>query len=201
MSDTIPRNAGPHPVEDDHAPYASRVGQRIRWYRELRGLSLSELSRRAGVAKGTLSALEGGQGNPTIMTLVALGRVLDLTPSDFLSPGGRSDDPGPTTAALSGPYVVMRFLSRREGDAVWEVFEATLPQGDAPFHSETHDGIEHIFLLEGEALIGPSGSPSLLTKGESLRFPGNEPHLYHSPGGETRMLLIMEYPKGAGPVH
>lgn len=186
---------------DDHAPYSTRVGQRIRWYRELRGLSLSELSRRSGIAKGTLSALEGGQGNPTIMTLVALGRVLDLTPSDFLSAGGSSDDPSLSPSALNGPYVVMRFLSRREGDAVWEVFEATLPEGDTPFHSETHDGIEHIFILEGEALIGPSEKPSMLTKGQSLSFAGNRPHLYHSPRGETRMLLIMEYPRVAAAIH
>lgn len=189
------------PPTDDHAPYSTRVGQRIRWYRELRGMSLSELSRRSGVAKGTLSALEGGQGNPTVMTLVALGRVLDLTPSDFLSAGGGGEDPAVSPADLNGPYVVMRFLSRREGDAVWEVFEATLPEGKVPFHSETHDGIEHIFILEGEALIGPSEEPSVLTKGQSLSFAGNEPHLYHSPKGETRMLLIMEYPRMAPAVH
>lgn len=181
--------------EQDGSPYSMRVGQRIRWFREIRHMSLSELSRQSGVAKGTLSALESGQGNPTIMTLVGIGRVLDLTPSDFLNVGGSSDEPTLTTENLSGPYVKMRLLSRSEGDVIWETFETILPQGDAPLYSDTHDGIEHIFMQHGRALIGPSDNPQWLVKGQTLAFAGSTPHLYHSPEGEAKMLMIMEYPK------
>lgn len=179
----------------DNASYAACIGQRIRWFRELRRLSLSEVSRRSGVAKGTLSALESGQGNPTIMTLVAIGRVLQLTPSDFLNMGGSSDDPTLSAEDLSGPYVRMRLLSRSEGDVIWETFETILPQGKEPLHSDTHDGIEHIFMLHGRALIGPSDAPRWLTRGQTIAFDGSKPHLYHSPDGDAKMLMIMEYPK------
>ncbi len=46
--------------------------------RQKSGLSLSELSRKAGIAKSTLSQLESGSGNPSIETLWALCVALDI---------------------------------------------------------------------------------------------------------------------------
>lgn len=188
MTDTSTRAA-------TEASYSMRVGERIRGFREMQQLSLSELSRRSEVSKGTLSALESGQGNPTIMTLVAIGRVLNLTPSDFLDMSGSSEDPMLNAADLSDPFVRMRLLSRSEGDVIWETFETMLPQANKPLHSDTHDGIEHIFMLHGRALIGPSEAPQWLTKGQTLAFDGSKPHLYYAPDGDAKMLMIMEYPK------
>lgn len=184
------------PAGPDASGYALQIGMRIRSFREARGLSLSELSRRSGVAKGTLSALESGQGNPTVMTLVFLGRALGLTPSDFLDTGGGNDgEASALRTGLSGPHIAMRLLSRHESeDEVWEIYEATLPNGAAPFRSRTHDGIEHIFMLTGEATIGPEEAPFHLAKGQSCAFAGKRPHLYHAPAGPATMLMIMQYP-------
>ena len=41
-------------------------------------MSLSELARKAGIAKSTLSQLEAGSGNPSIETLWALCVALDI---------------------------------------------------------------------------------------------------------------------------
>jgi transcriptional regulator with XRE-family HTH domain len=187
---TVPKRAGNGP-----SPYASRIGARIRGFREAKGLSLSELSRHAAIAKGTLSALEGGRGNPTVMTLVALGRVLGLTPSDFLRNDENGGAPTQPSTDLRGPHVIMRYLTRIEGAAVWEIYEATLPQSAKPYRSQTHDGTEHLFVLAGTARVGPDGETKLLREGEQIAFDGSKPHSYHAPAGETRMLMIMEYPR------
>lgn len=176
-------------------PYANRIGERIRALRESQNLSLSELSRHASIAKGTLSALEAGRGNPTVMTLVALGRVLGLTPSDFLKSEAAEGEVTPLPTGLSGPHVMMRFLTRIEGDTVWEVYDATIPKSPAPYSSDTHDGIEHVLVLEGQAWVGPSDDMKLLSKGAHTAFDGSKPHSYHAPSGETKILLIMEYAK------
>jgi transcriptional regulator with XRE-family HTH domain len=42
------------------------------------GLSLTELARRAGIAKSTLSQLESGAGNPSVETLWALAVALGV---------------------------------------------------------------------------------------------------------------------------
>src|SRR5256885_15741486 len=54
------------------------IAASIRRERERAGLSLSELAKRAGIAKSTLSQLESGLGNPSVETLWALGGALGV---------------------------------------------------------------------------------------------------------------------------
>src|SRR5262245_35142332 len=51
----------------------------------LRGdMSVLELSRRSGVARNTIAALERGEGNPTLETLYALADALGVALSELL---------------------------------------------------------------------------------------------------------------------
>src|SRR3979409_627627 len=76
----------------------------LRRRRRPAGLSPTEVARRAGVAKSTLSQLESGTGNPSLETLWALCVALDAPFSRLLDPPRpethviRSDE-GPTVAA------------------------------------------------------------------------------------------------------
>src|SRR5512146_2175474 len=54
------------------------IARALRRERTRVGLSLTELARRAGIAKSTLSQLEAGAGNPSVETLWALSVVLDV---------------------------------------------------------------------------------------------------------------------------
>src|SRR5690606_33953933 len=56
----------------------ARIARALRREREAAGLSASELSRRAGVSKATVSQLENGTGNPSVETLWALGDALGI---------------------------------------------------------------------------------------------------------------------------
>ena len=56
------------------------LAQAIRRERLQSGMSVSDLARRAGVAKSTLSQLESGLGNPSIETLWALATALGSAP-------------------------------------------------------------------------------------------------------------------------
>ena len=64
--------------------------------RERVGLSLTELARRAGLAKSTLSQLESGTGNPSVETLWALAVALDV-------PFSRLVEPPPPPSGWCGP--------------------------------------------------------------------------------------------------
>jgi len=55
---------------------AARLGARIRCLRRARGLSQSELARRAGLTQGTVSHVETGDHVPGLVTLCALRAVL-----------------------------------------------------------------------------------------------------------------------------
>ena len=53
-------------------------------------LSLTELAKRAGIAKSTLSQLENGTGNPSLETLWALGTALGVPLSRLIDPPRRT---------------------------------------------------------------------------------------------------------------
>lgn len=61
----------------------------IRRERERVNLSVTELAKRAGIAKSTLSQLEAGSGNPSLETLWALAMALDVPVSRLISQPSR----------------------------------------------------------------------------------------------------------------
>src|SRR5437763_13503787 len=61
------------------------LGTNLRARRDEQGISLSELARRSGIAKGTLSQLESGSGNPTIQTVFSLSNALQVPVSTLLT--------------------------------------------------------------------------------------------------------------------
>ncbi len=62
------------------------IAAALRRERTRAGLSLSELAKRAGIAKSTLSQLEGAGGNPGMETLWALAVALGCRSARCWSP-------------------------------------------------------------------------------------------------------------------
>lgn len=61
------------------------IGEKVKKFRLERGLSLSELAERAGVAKSYLSSIERNiQSNPSIQFLEKIAAVLDITVESLL---------------------------------------------------------------------------------------------------------------------
>jgi transcriptional regulator with XRE-family HTH domain/predicted transcriptional regulator len=70
------------PAPDDLVTF----GQRLRYYRHMRGLTLTELGRRVGRAPSALSALEHGRREPRLSMLRELARALGVTTGQLLDP-------------------------------------------------------------------------------------------------------------------
>ncbi|MBS4176441.1 helix-turn-helix domain-containing protein [Lederbergia citrea] len=69
------------------------IGLRIRDYRKKKGMSLSELAEKAGVAKSYLSSIERNiQSNPSIQFLEKVSSVLDISVNSLLH--GESEHSG-----------------------------------------------------------------------------------------------------------
>src|ERR1700757_3578418 len=71
--------------QSDKAPLEV-IAASLRRERRRSGLSLTELARRAGLAKSTLSQLESATGNPSVETLWALAVALDIPFSRLVEP-------------------------------------------------------------------------------------------------------------------
>jgi transcriptional regulator with XRE-family HTH domain len=174
------------------------VGRRLRALRTARGLSLSELARRSGVGKGTLSELEGGTRNPTLETLYALTTALNRPLSAVLS-----DAPPPRAeqheGAVSGSAVTAVLIERHEdADAVTDVFRITIAAG-ATQESAAHVGgtTESLMILSGTAVVGVLDAPRSVGPGMSVCWPADTAHLYSAPQGDVHGILFVRYPAAA----
>lgn len=181
------------------------LGRRLRALRHGQDLSLSELSRRSRVGKGTLSELEGGLRNPTLETLYALTTALGCPLSAVLSDPAPESGSGAALPGVSGSAVTAILLERHEDvAAVTDVFRVTIRAG-ATQESEAHvPGTgESLMVLTGTAVVGPPRDTRTAGPGASAHWRADVPHIYSAPDGDVHGILFVRYPSafrdGGGP--
>ena len=182
---------------------AGRVlGANLRARRDDQGISLSELARRSGIAKGTLSQLESGAGNPTIETVFSLSNALGVPVSSLLSESPPSEVVLVRSAelqVLSGDAVDLRMLRRLENPgALLEIYDQQIRSG-AVQHSDGHPGTEHHVVLAGRLRIIAQGREHELGPGDYLAFRAGAAHEYEALDGLVRSVLLLEYPPDVHP--
>ncbi|WP_344219263.1 XRE family transcriptional regulator [Kribbella sancticallisti] len=183
---------------------AGRVlGANLRARRDDQGISLSELARRSGIAKGTLSQLESGAGNPTIETVFSLSNALGVPVSSLLSEAPSSDVVlvrSAELAVLSGDAVDLRMLRRLENPgALLEIYDQQIRPGKVQ-HSDGHPGTEHHVVLSGRLRITAQGREHELGAGDYLAFRAGSAHQYEALDDLVRSVLLLEYPPDVHPV-
>ena len=131
----------------------SLIAASIRRERDRSGLSLTELARRAGIAKSTLSQLESGVGNPGVETLWALSVALGVPFSRLV------DQPrpvvrvirageGPVTYAERASYAATLLASCPPG-ARRDIYHIQVQPGQRHHRSDDHGA--HLRLAPGQA--------------------------------------------------
>jgi len=154
-----------------------------------------ELSRRSGVARNTIAALERGEGNPTVDTLYALADALGVSLSDLLETPAR----GPRVvragegAHVEGAALDARLLERIERPGLLgELYAIRFHPGasrSAPPHPFGVEERLHVF--DGHVRVGPADEPVELGPGDYASYSGAVPHVYEALGGEATGTLLM----------
>ncbi|MQA62794.1 MAG: helix-turn-helix domain-containing protein [Actinophytocola sp.] len=174
------------------------IAQSLRRERNRTGMSLSEVAKRAGVAKSTLSQLESGVGNPSVETLWALGVALDVPFSRLVDP------PRPQVRVVragEGPAVtseqahfVGTLLASCPPSARRDIYVITLEPG-SPRKAEPHipGSVEHMTVAAGRVRTGPVEAPIELGPGDYAAFPGDVQHFYEALEPGTWGVLVMEH--------
>ncbi|WP_243028246.1 helix-turn-helix domain-containing protein [Thermus albus] len=160
------------------------IGQRLQRLRQAKGLTLSGLAAKAGVARSLIYALEAGRANPTLATLWALAQALEVPFSELVQAQPVGEE---------GLAVQLIEQSRERGGGTLEVYRMDLYPHSLR-HAEPHEsGIcERVIGLRGKARVGPPPGKEV-GPGEEVDFPGDVPHLYASEEGAS-LLVFLHYP-------
>ncbi|MFG1627445.1 helix-turn-helix domain-containing protein [Kribbella sp. NPDC049227] len=170
------------------------IAASLRRYRARAGLSLTEVAKRAGVAKSTLSQLESGSGNPSVETLWALAVALDTPFATLLDP------PRPKVQVIRAGEGPVLYSDQAEYSATLvascppnarrDIYRIVASPGPGR-KSEPHmpGVVEHVVLSSGRALVGPADDPIELTPGDYLAYPGDLPHVFQALEESTAVLV------------
>ncbi|MEU8251286.1 XRE family transcriptional regulator [Nonomuraea sp. NPDC048916] len=166
------------------------VGERLRRLRHARGVSLSELARRAGIGEATLSGVETGTRNPTLETLWAITAQLGVPISAIL-------DAPPEPRLMRGAVIEAALLEVFEEDRVtFELYRLRVPPGAAQTSPPHHEGVsEHLTVFSGTLIAGPLDAPLTAGPGHHIAWRSDVPHGYRAVGlDEVRATLLMRNP-------
>jgi len=184
------------------APAEKRtLGERIREAREMRGLTLEDLSSRSGISVDTLERVESNRAIPPLGELIRLGKALEMKMGYFISAG--VDKPMCVVRSGSRPKVarhgkkvseqygyVYESLAREKATRLMEPFLVTMMPTDFGELSN-HDGQEFIFVLEGEIRVQIGRDVEILHPGDSIYYDSSHPHLVKCYGGKPAKILAV----------
>ncbi|MFF7335069.1 helix-turn-helix domain-containing protein [Streptomyces sp. NPDC008150] len=170
----------------------------LRRERARAGLSLSELAKRAGIAKSTLSQLESAVGNPSMETIWALAVVLGVPFGALVEPPDHAVQviragEGAVLHSEQSSYAAT-LLSVGPAGARRDLYRVAMEPGTVRA-SEPHipGTVEHVVVAAGRVQAGPRGAEVELGPGDYLSFRGDLAHTYEAVVPGTRFTLVMQH--------
>ncbi|MHB8779999.1 MAG: helix-turn-helix domain-containing protein [Candidatus Geothermincolia bacterium] len=175
-----------------------RFSERIKSYREAKGISLRAVAEDTGFSLSFLSKLENGKTSITLKNLQRLLQYYGITlPELFQFAEGKQLKVfrrEHRQAIESGvEHLVLELLVpdlSRKMEALLGTYEPGA-RYDMPIH---HVGEECVFVIRGEFRLELDGEPHLLQTGDIAYYSSRERHSWHNLGEEEGQLLYVMTP-------
>jgi quercetin dioxygenase-like cupin family protein/DNA-binding Xre family transcriptional regulator len=209
MAETALRQ-DPHKVKDRREKnLETAIGREVRGFRHQQDMTVAELSEKTGLSMGMLSKIENGNISPSLNTLQVLAAALSVPLTAFFR---RFEEKRAAVHVKNGEAVEIQRAGTRAGHqyhllghigsnnsgVVVEPYLITLSEKSDVFPTFQHDGIELLYVLEGEVKYRHGDTLYDLKAGDSFFFDADAPH-----GPEelttlpTRFLSIITYPQSS----
>ena len=173
------------------------VGPRLRRFREMHHLKLTEAAEQTGISKSTLSRLETGQRRPSLELLLPLAQLYRV-PLDELVGAPEVGDPRIrlTPRKVNGRTVLP--LTRPGGLQAWKI---VVPATQDTPSLRSHDGFEWLYVLSGKMRLIIGDQDLVLGVGEAAEFDTQVPHWFGSTGdGPAEVLSVFGRPGERAPI-
>jgi transcriptional regulator with XRE-family HTH domain len=175
----------PHGPDQRENALESAIGREVREFRRKLNMTVSELAALANMSTGMLSKIENGQTSPSLATLQELSRALQVPVTAFFR---KFEEERNATFVKAGMGLTIERRGTRAGhqyqllghslarNLAVEPYLITLSKGSDVFPVFQHEGIEFIYMLDGEVGYRHGDKIYPLTPGDSLFFDADVPH-------------------------
>lgn len=168
------------------------IGARLRNHRRRQHMTIDQLAEASGLTKGFISRVERDQASPSLNTLLTLCAVLRINIGDLLAEPETTHitwEEAPLVD-LGGTGITEKLVSARGLNAVQVLRAEIEPGGHGESEKYTVDcETEIVHLISGELTLETTQGEHHLTEGDTLTFPGTEPHTWHNPGGRHAVVV------------
>jgi len=207
-----PLNQDPHAVRDTRENVLEiAIGREVRAFRKKLGITVADLAAATNISLGMLSKIENGNTSPSLTTLQALSRALGVPVTAFLRryeqernavfvKAGEGVDVERRGTRAGHQYTLLGHVGANTSGVVVEPYLITLSAKSDVFPTFQHDGMEFLYMLEGEVVYRHGDNLYAMKAGDSLFFDADAPHGPEQLGKlPIRYLSIISYPQGSGP--
>ncbi|MBT6566572.1 MAG: helix-turn-helix transcriptional regulator [Candidatus Puniceispirillum sp.] len=201
-------NQDPHRLKDEREKILElAIGREVRAHRKQQNITVSELAQLTGISIGMVSKIENGNTSPSLSTLQTLSNALGVTLTSFFR---RFEESRTAIHTKAGEGVEMERAGTRAGHqynllghigsnasgVMVEPYLITLNEESDIFPTFQHEGVEMLYMLEGEVSYRHGDNLYALKPGDTLFFDADAPH-----GPEilnvlpARYLSVISYPQ------
>jgi transcriptional regulator with XRE-family HTH domain len=183
------------------------IGRSVRAFRRQQGMTVADLAAVTGLSIGMLSKIENGITSPSLTTLQILSHAFSTPITSFFRgyeerrecqhvKAGEHLEIERRGTRAGHQYHLLGHIGSNNSGVVVEPYVITLTAESDTFPAFQHDGIELLYMLEGEVTYRHGDVLYHLEPGDSLFFDADAPHgpevLVKLP---ARYLSIISYPQ------
>ncbi len=199
----------PHRVRDiTERNLEAAIGREVRAFRRQQGLTVADLAQITGLSIGMLSKIENGITSPSLTTLQVLSHAFSVPVTAFfksyeerrevqhVKAGDHVEIERRGTRA-GHQYNLLGHIGSNSSGVVVEPYLISLSTESDTFPTFQHEGLEMLYMLEGEVTYRHGDQLFHLKPGDSLFFDADARH-----GPEVlnllpaRYLSVICYPQG-----
>ena len=175
----------------------SKLGEKIKFLRTEKSLSLKGLSGRSGISAAAIHKIESNGMIPTITTMMKIADALGRDVSYFIEEARRDKDVVFVPARNREPILTFKkglelsgISAKKYGDfimtAAYAVLEVGASSGKKPMK---HRGEELVYCLQGNIEFQIKGKTYILGPGDSLNFRTQIDHKWVNIGDKKAKLI------------
>ena len=169
------------------------LGKRLKALRDEQNLSLRELAKRSSLSVNALSLIERNKTSPTVATLTAVARALNISVVDFFS----ASDEGKTDLSVYRSSKAKRdkpmevLASNLKSQNLNPVIITLKPGENFSDNLCVHGGDEFVYALSGEIDCDLGERQIVLKEGDAVTFKGELPHRLRNNSSEKSIAIVV----------